>query len=785
MKPYKYFSIKIMLFFLAMLLMAPAFSQQPDMHKKQPTKDEILNMSYEQLLNLPFQDLINLASIVGVSADELLQMILNKEVSTASKMKETVFESPLSTSVITKEEILNSGATTVEELFRLVPGMIVREISNGNYDVHIRGNDNVPPGNFSHFTNNSMTLVMINNRPVYNCINGGTFWETLPISLSEIERVDIIRGPSSALYGPNAVSGVINFITTKPGESKAGINGTAKLGSYNTKMFDMVAGFKLNDKLKLSLSGNYEGRNRMYNKYYDYGQQQYVDGQDVNNIFGAQYDPNKTSLPNPDFSKEKLSGNASLYYDVTKDINIRVSGGAQKSEIQTVFFESLATPLSHRLSNTYYSDVSANIYGLSLQGSYLAGHQNLCLGMIQPVIEYDLSTFNGVAEYNFKLGNLYIRPGVNYQTATYDDMPYVTDAKKKDPTAGGLLNGAKTLNLFGYGIRLDYLPIQKLRLVAAIRADKYNKPNDTYMSYQLASYYKLTDDHLVRAVFSKANRGSFIGDAYAQFKNPLGPQGNMLNPELPSDIQEAFPIAITNYYQYYVGNTNLKLLTMNQFEIGYRGKISKNLQVELEAFYTRSKDFNVLVQNAVAYEYTAFYPANPPYWDENMVPSALTVHDSLQYKNVDVVSIQMGVSAAVSIVLSKKLQFKVFGTVQQTKLKNYALADGTKVDVTYLYTPSFYGGFTCNYSPVKKLNIFGTLYTYSDQNYNRYVSPMGENGKDKIKAKGIVSINVAYKFYNENAVFVSGQNLLFNNNHEFGFTDPVKSLFTAGVNFKF
>ena len=46
-------------------------------------------------------------------------------------------------------------------------------------------------------------------------MNGGTFWETLPISLTDIERIEIIRGPSTALYGPNAVSGVINIMTKK------------------------------------------------------------------------------------------------------------------------------------------------------------------------------------------------------------------------------------------------------------------------------------------------------------------------------------------------------------------------------------------------------------------------------------------------------------------------------------------------------------------------------------------------------------------------------------------
>src|SRR6056297_1571735 len=181
----KYILISLLLIALSGMQMN-TYAQEPEKDYSEMTKEEIMEMSYDELLNLPFEDLLTLADIVGVSAEELLEMILNQEVSTASKKAESVFDSPLSILVITSVEIMSSGANSIPELFRLVPGMIVREKSNGNYDVHIRGNDNVPPGNFSHFAENTMTLVMIDNRIVYNYINGGTFWETLPVSMTDI-----------------------------------------------------------------------------------------------------------------------------------------------------------------------------------------------------------------------------------------------------------------------------------------------------------------------------------------------------------------------------------------------------------------------------------------------------------------------------------------------------------------------------------------------------------------------------------------------------------------------
>ena len=59
----------------------------------------------------------------------------------------------------------------------------------------------------------NVLLVLIDDRPVFDYFNGGTFWEQLPITIEEVERIEVIRGPSSALYGPNAVCGVVHIIT--------------------------------------------------------------------------------------------------------------------------------------------------------------------------------------------------------------------------------------------------------------------------------------------------------------------------------------------------------------------------------------------------------------------------------------------------------------------------------------------------------------------------------------------------------------------------------------------
>ena len=100
---------------------------QPQLDVRSMTQDDIKKLTYEQLLELDLPDLMLLADKMGVSTDELLAQAFLVKTSTSSKARETVFEAPMSTTVITQEKILHSGATTIAELFRMVPGMVVRE----------------------------------------------------------------------------------------------------------------------------------------------------------------------------------------------------------------------------------------------------------------------------------------------------------------------------------------------------------------------------------------------------------------------------------------------------------------------------------------------------------------------------------------------------------------------------------------------------------------------------------------------------------------------------------
>lgn len=128
----------------------------------------------------------------------------NIKVTTVSKEPEEVWRTPAAIYVITQDDIRRSGAATIPDVLRLVPGVEVAQMDSDHWAVAIRGFNS----QFSRYL-----LVLIDGRSVYSPLQGGVYWELEMTPLADIDRIEIIRGPGGTIWGPNAVNGVINIIT--------------------------------------------------------------------------------------------------------------------------------------------------------------------------------------------------------------------------------------------------------------------------------------------------------------------------------------------------------------------------------------------------------------------------------------------------------------------------------------------------------------------------------------------------------------------------------------------
>src|ERR1700676_5473799 len=133
-----------------------------------------------------------------------LAQLGNVEVTTNSKEPETVWRPPAAIYVLTQEDIRRSGATSIPEVLRLVPGVEVARIDANQWAVGIRGFGN----SFS-----KSVLVLIDGHSVYTPLFAGVYWDVQNVLLEDLDRIEVIRGPGGTVWGANAVDGVINIIT--------------------------------------------------------------------------------------------------------------------------------------------------------------------------------------------------------------------------------------------------------------------------------------------------------------------------------------------------------------------------------------------------------------------------------------------------------------------------------------------------------------------------------------------------------------------------------------------
>lgn len=204
------------IFFLAgQILAVNAFAQKTD------------TLGTEDILNMTLTDLLNI------------------QVVTASKIQQPVNEVPATVFIVTEEQIRNRGYFTLEEALSDLPGFQFRNINGFNSYIFMRG---VP-------SQNNLILLMIDGVQI-NELNSGGFYAGGQFIMSDIKQIEVVYGPASALYGTNAVSGIINIITKRPDQKHSHIS--IQGGNFNTGMIDFNVKNNPSENIGYSFSGQYK-----------------------------------------------------------------------------------------------------------------------------------------------------------------------------------------------------------------------------------------------------------------------------------------------------------------------------------------------------------------------------------------------------------------------------------------------------------------------------------------------------------------------------------------------
>jgi len=601
---------------------------------------------------------------------------------TASKTEEQLVNAPAAVSVISTETIQNSPATNIGDLLRAVPGVNVSQVSARDVNITTRG---------ATSTLSTSQLALVDGRSVYLDFFGMVMWDLVPTNPDEIRQIEVIRGPASAIWGANAMSGVVNVITRSPREVAAtgrGTQLTIGAGSFNRSVTGVDA--------RGSAVTRDQGAGSLF----------YVNGSHAEAVndrwafkLGAGYltqdpmprppgvIPNAFNTPYPTFTNE---GTQQPKFDARVDRDLANNGGTVSFEGGVAGTEGLIYSGIGPFNIASGSTLGYFMTRYQKGGRRLAFFTNLLDGNASNLLaftptgrplplDFDTKTFDFEANDVKALGTKNVLSyGGNFRHNTFDIS--IAPAPNEDSRNEGGVYLQDEIFLSNY-----------LRWVVGGRVDKFSSIDNAVFSPRTTLMIKPAADHTFRVSFNRAFRApSFINNHInTTILNQVDLSRVAPIPQLSPFV---FPIGA-------VGNPNLKQETMTAYEVGYTGVVLKRATVTAAAYWNNTKDGIYFTPNGA---YSAANP--PPGWP--LPPAVLTV---LALNNPPVVLPSSFTYLNLGNVKDKGIELGVDGAVNRylNVFTNYSyqwmpvaedLPAGTSInDINWPAKNRFNAGFDFNY----------------------------------------------------------------------------------------
>jgi len=468
------------------------------------------------------------ADLTDKSLEELMQYQV-PTVTTASKFEQKATEAPSSTTVITSDEIKRYGWRTLGDLLESVQGFYISYDRNYQF-LGARG---VSLGDF-----NSRILLLVNGHRVNNDLNDGAFVDTAFIlDMDLIDRVEIIRGPGSVLYGNNAFFGVINVIT-RQGKQVDGVESSATYGSFDAWSGRVTVGKQFTNGLQFMLSGtlyNSDGpENLFYPEFNTPSQNNGVAHKKDEDGYGSFFG----SVNYKDFTLEgayidRVKGNPTAQFATTfNDSRLRTDDGRGYATLK----------YAHKFNPD--TDVSADVY-----------YDRSDFRIVEPVeptffVEKQVGEWvGGEVQLNRKIFDRHI---ITVGAELRDD--FNLSRTLSEPPASELITNVQTSRR-NYGIfaQGDFMLLTNMHLNAGVRYDQYGHFDPSF-SPRAALIYSPWEQTTFKAIFGTA------------FRDP-----NFLELSDPR-FQDIKPEKITSY------------------ELVYEQGINQNLRSSISGYYNRLND---------------------------------------------------------------------------------------------------------------------------------------------------------------------------------------------------
>ena len=462
-----------------------------------------------------------------------LDLIKEEEtVSIASRYEQPISQAPSDVYVITDEDIRHSGTTDLPTVLRRIPGIEVMQTTGADFNVSARGDNQLLA--------NKM-LVLVDGRSIFVDAQAIVYWKAIPVTLPEIKRIEVLKGPASAVYGFNAFDGVINIITKSPEEMKGTTLqfGGGEFGTISSAAIHAGTVGKFGYRLSVGRDQNQQWRDR-------------------------------DSLA---FRSHKF--NIQTEYALSSESKLSVSGGLVDSNrfdgpLQGVAFPA-ATP-AHGYANAVYE--RPNFFVRAFWNSWndtvdlhtnplIANFLHISDRNFSRIATYRANTYNIETQHALEFGSTNrLTYGLNYRHNTL---------------SSNNIDEFSHENRLGFYLQDEWKPTQQLTIVAGARYDLHTEIHGT-ISPRVALVYSPVPDHTFRLGVSVAYRPPTLNETH--FESRIA---TILPPPIPS------PPTITSQ-----GSSNLVPEQIVSYEAGYQGWFFKHrLRMRADLFFNHISDLIV------------------------------------------------------------------------------------------------------------------------------------------------------------------------------------------------
>jgi iron complex outermembrane receptor protein len=534
----------------------------------------------------------------------------------ASKVETTLINAPATLSVVTADTIASSPAQNFGDLLRSTPGLNVIQTSARDINMTSRS---------ATSTLVNSQLVLLDGRSIYLDFFGLVLWDFVPQNQSEIKQIEVVRGPASAVWGANALTGVVNIITKTPRENQGfalNLQGGLLNRSGGSREADgdghqYGANFSFaqapSEKFSWRLSAGYFNSDPLSRPVGSVPLGTHpLDPSVVTG--GAPYPPDSNTV-----GGFQNSGTSQPKVDLRLDRDFPENGGRLTVQggyagttgiIHTGLgpFD-IQSPSYMTYGKTVYTrgalkaSLFVNVLDVQAPNLLLPDPNSPTLAPLQ--LNFKTQT------YDFEIGHSTVLGGKHI-------LSYGGNARRNDFDIL-IAPAAKDRNEFGAYFQEEFF-VDKFRVAAGARVDKFGNLDKAVFSPRLSVMFKPTPNQSIRASFNRAFRSPSVINNYLDLgilstSSPLN--FAPLTPLLPAALQPLVPPPF--FLQVHgFGNPNLKEESIDAFEVAYTGTIGGRTTVGI-ALYQNTQDNNINFVNlrelpaatALANGFSFYSPTNP------------------------------------------------------------------------------------------------------------------------------------------------------------------------------